>query len=44
MSFFRSTFGRALVVAFALAVALLVLIVVLDFFGEQPQPFQYLLH
>ena len=44
MRFFKSTFGRSLVVAFALAVLLLVLIVALDFFGEQPQPFQYLLH
>ena len=44
MSFFKTTFGRAIVVAFALAVLLLAVIVALDFFGEQPQPFQYLLH
>lgn len=44
MSFFKTTFGRSLVVAFALAVVLLGLIVALDFFGDQPQPFQYLLH
>ena len=44
MSFFKSTLGRSLVVAFVLALLLLALIVALDFFGDQPQPFQYLLH
>ena len=31
-------------VALAIAVGLVVLIVVLDFFGAQLQPFQYILH
>ena len=35
---------RAVIVAVVLAVVLLVAIVLLDFFGSQPQPFQYLLH
>jgi hypothetical protein len=35
---------RAVLVAVAIAAVLLVAIVLLDFFGAQPQPFQYLLH
>lgn len=35
---------RALLVAVALAVLLIGAIVVMDLFGSQPQPFQYLLH
>jgi hypothetical protein len=35
---------RAVVVAFVLAGLLVAGIVLLDFFGSQPQPFQYLLH
>jgi len=35
---------RAVVAAVALAILLIGLIVVLDMFGSQPQPFQYLLH
>ena len=35
---------RAVVVAVALAVILIGVIVVMDMFGSQPQPFQYLLH
>lgn len=35
---------RAAIVAVALAVLLIGVIVVLDLFGSQPQPFQYLLH
>jgi hypothetical protein len=37
-------FKRALVVAVVIAAVLLGGIVLLDFFGSQPQPFQYLLH
>ena len=35
---------RALVVGLVIAAVLLGAIVLLDFFGSQPQPFQYLLH
>jgi hypothetical protein len=35
---------RAVLVAVAIAGVLLLAIVLLDFFGSQPQPFQYLLH
>jgi hypothetical protein len=35
---------RAVVVAVVLAAVLLGGIFLLDFFGSQPQPFQYLLH
>lgn len=35
---------RAVIVAVVLAVLLLGAIFAMDFFGSQPQPFQYLLH
>jgi hypothetical protein len=35
---------RTLLIALAVAVALVLLVVALDFFGAQPQPFQYILH
>jgi hypothetical protein len=35
---------RAAIVAVALAVLMIGGIVVMDLFGSQPQPFQYLLH
>jgi hypothetical protein len=35
---------RTLLVALAVSVLLVAAIVVLDLFGAQPQPFQYLLH
>jgi multidrug efflux pump subunit AcrB len=40
----RKLVVRALIVAVALAVVLIGAIVVMDLFGSQPQPFQYLLH
>jgi len=35
---------RSLVVAVVLAALLIGVVIVLDLFGSQPQPFQYLLH
>ena len=35
---------RAVLAAVALALVVIGVIVVLDMFGSQPQPFQYLLH
>lgn len=35
---------RSVVVAVVLAAVLIGVVVVLDLFGSQPQPFQYLLH
>lgn len=35
---------RAFLLAVAVAVVLIAVIVILDMFGSQPQPFQYLLH
>ena len=35
---------RTLLIAAVVSVVLIVLIIALDFFGDQPQPFQYLLH
>ncbi len=35
---------RAIVAAVALAMILIGVIVIMDMFGSQPQPFQYLLH
>lgn len=40
----RRFLPRALAVAVVVAAVLLGVIVLLDFFGSQPQPFQYLLH
>lgn len=40
MAFLR----RTLLIALAVAVVLVLIVVVLDFFGAQPQPFQYILH
>jgi hypothetical protein len=35
---------RTLWIALTLSVLLVLAFIALDFFGEQPQPFQYLLH
>ena len=35
---------RSLIVAVVLAIVLITTVVVMDLFGSQPQPFQYLLH
>ena len=40
----RRLFPRVLAVAVVVAAVLLGAIVLMDFFGSQPQPFQYLLH
>ncbi len=40
----RRVLPRAFVIAAVVAALLLGTIVLLDFFGSQPQPFQYLLH
>lgn len=40
----RRTLIRTLVVSVVIVAVLLGVIVALDFFGDQPQPFQYLLH
>jgi hypothetical protein len=40
----RRVLPRALVVAVVVAGILLLGIVLMDFFGSQPQPFQYMLH
>jgi hypothetical protein len=40
----RRGLPKAVVVAFVLAGLLLAGIVLLDYFGSQPQPFQYMLH
>ena len=40
----RRLFPRILAVAVIVAAVLLGAIVLMDFFGSQPQPFQYLLH
>ena len=35
---------RTLIIAGIVAVVLVVAVIALDYFGSQPQPFQYLLH
>jgi hypothetical protein len=35
---------RTVLIALAVAAALVILVIVLDRFGAQPQPFQYILH
>ncbi len=40
----RRTLPRVLAVAAIVAALLLGAIVLMDFFGSQPQPFQYMLH
>lgn len=40
----KKTLIRTLVVSVVIVAVLLGVIVALDFFGDQPQPFQYLLH
>jgi hypothetical protein len=40
----RRFLGRTLLIALVVSLLLVGVIVALDFFGEQPQPFQYLLH
>ncbi|MEZ5066860.1 MAG: hypothetical protein R3B81_19265 [bacterium] len=44
MSGARNGLRRVVIVAVVVALVVLVGIVVLDHFGAQPQPFQYLLH
>ena len=36
--------GRTLLVAAVIAAVLIGVVLALDFFGSQPQPFQYILH
>lgn len=44
MGGFGKFLKRTLLIALAISALLVLLIVLLDFFGSQPQPFQYLLH
>jgi hypothetical protein len=40
----RRTLVRTLIIASVIAGVLILVFVLLDFFGSQPQPFQYILH
>jgi hypothetical protein len=40
----RSYLRRTIIVALVIVVGLIAVVVLLDYFGSQPQPFQYFLH